>query len=97
VLFKPHYLIVNQYQDDPELKDFLISGIVMESTGVLGEDFYNADFELYDRVMSGTEEKKPLWKRAMTIPNSMFGEAIGQLYVEKYFPEKNKMYMLRLV
>ncbi len=29
----------------------------MESTGVLGEDFYNADFELYDRVMSGTEEK----------------------------------------
>ena len=100
-LSSPDYLgFIDSYiprLTERELKDFLIAGIVMESTGVLGEDFYNADFELYDRVMSGTEEKKPLWKRAMTIPNSMFGEAIGQLYVEKYFPEKNKMYMLRLV
>lgn len=100
-LSSPDYLkFIDSYipqLTERELKDFLISGIIMESTGVLGEDFYNADFELYDRVMSGTEEKKPLWKRAMTIPNSMFGEAIGQLYVEKYFPEENKLYMVGLV
>ena len=47
--------------------------------------------------MSGVEEKKPLWKRAMAIPNSMFGEAVGQLYVKKYFPKENKEYMVRLV
>lgn len=100
-LSSPNYLkFIDSYIpqiSEREMKDFLISGIIMESTGVLGEDFYDADFELYDRVMSGTEEKKPLWKRAMTIPNSMFGEAIGQLYVQKYFPEENKRYMVGLV
>ena len=100
-LSSPDYLkFIDSYipqLSERELKDFLISGIIMESTGVLGEDFYDADFELYDRVMSGTEEKKPLWKRAMTIPNSMFGEAIGQLYVQKHFPEENKRYMVGLV
>lgn len=80
-----------------EIRDFMVFGAVASSTNVLGEDFYDADFELYDRVMSGTEEKRPLWKRAMTIPNSMFGEAVGELYVRKYFPERNKQYMLGLV
>lgn len=80
-----------------EIKDVLLFKAITNSTGVLGEEFYDADFELYDRVMSGTEEKKPLWKRAMSIPNSMLGEAIGQLYVEKYFPADNKRYMVGLV
>ena len=40
--------------------------------------------------MSGKEELEPRWKRAMRIPNSMLGEAVGKLYVEKYFPEENK-------
>jgi putative endopeptidase len=80
-----------------EMKDFMVFGAVASSTGVLGEAFYDADFELYDRVMSGTEEKRPLWKRAMAIPNSMFGEAVGELYVNKYFPKENKQYMLKLV
>ena len=82
---------------DQERRDLLRFGVVANSTGVLSEDFYDADFELYSRVMSGAEEKMPLWKRAMVVPNSMFGEAVGQLYVEKYFPPENKEYMLRLV
>ena len=80
-----------------KVRDYLVLIAISEGTGTLSEAFYEADFELYDRVMSGTEEKKPLWKRAMAIPNSMFGEAVGQLYVEKYFPEANKKYMKRLV
>lgn len=80
-----------------QVKDIMLFGAVTESTGVLGEAFYDADFEMYSRVMSGIEEKKPLWKRAMAIPDSMFGEAVGQLYVKKYFPEENKTYMLHLV
>lgn len=80
-----------------KVRDYLVLIAISEGTGTLSEAFYEADFELYDRVMSGTEEKKPLWKRAMAIPNSMFGEAVGQLYVEKYFPEANKIYMKRLV
>ncbi|MDE5849282.1 MAG: M13 family metallopeptidase [Muribaculaceae bacterium] len=80
-----------------EIKDFMTFETVSDATGLLSDDFGNASFELYGRVMSGQEERKPRWKRAMVIPNSMFGEAVGKLYVEKYFPEENKEYMRGLV
>ena len=80
-----------------EIKDFMTFETVSEATNLLSDDFINASFELFGRVMSGQEELKPRWKRAMTIPNSMFGEAVGKLYVEKYFPEENKGYMRNLV
>lgn len=83
--------------DIQKVRDYLVFTAVCEGTGTLSDDFYDADFEMFGRVLSGREEKKPQWKRAMTIPNSMFGEAIGQLYVEKYFPEENKRYMKQLV
>ena len=47
--------------------------------------------------MSGIEEKEPRWKRAMNLPNSMLGEAVGELYVNKYFPEESKAYMKKLI
>lgn len=79
------------------LEDYLVYSVVGDSTGVLSDDFYDAAFEMYDRVMSGKEEKQPLWKRAMAIPSSMLGEAVGKLYVEKHFPQANKQYMIKLV
>lgn len=82
---------------EEELRDYFTFAVIADSTGLLSDDFYDADFELYDRVMSGKEEKEARWKRAMAIPNSMFGEAVGQLFVEKYFPEENKQYMKELV
>lgn len=78
-------------------KDLMVYDLVSGSTGLLSDDFQNASFELYGRVMSGTEEIEPRWKRAMSIPNSMFGEAVGELYVKKYFPPENKEYMQILV
>lgn len=83
--------------DIQKVRDYLVFTAVCEGTGTLSDDFYEADFQMFGKVLSGREEKKPLWKRAMAIPNSMFGEAIGQLYVEKYFPEENKRYMQQLV
>ncbi|MCM1291037.1 MAG: M13 family metallopeptidase [Prevotella sp.] len=91
---------LNQYLptlSEQQRKDYLTFLLVADSSGLLSDDFLNADFELYDRVMSGKEEKEPRWKTAMALPNSIFGEAVGQLYVEKYFPEKNKEYMINLV
>jgi putative endopeptidase len=82
---------------DTQLTDYFLFNLVAESTGVLSDDFVNASFDLYDRVMSGKEELEPRWKRAMRIPNSMLGEAVGELYVEKYFPKENKEYMRRMV
>lgn len=80
-----------------EIKDFLTYKIVVSASGLLSDEFIKADFEMFDRVMSGKEEMQPRWKRAMAIPNSMFGEAVGQLYVEKYFPKENKEYMVNLI
>ncbi len=80
-----------------QIKDYLILDAVSDSTGLLSDDFQDASFELYGKVMSGKEEQEPRWKRAMTVPNSMLGEAVGELYVNKYFPNENKEYMLTLV
>ena len=80
-----------------EIKDLMIVDAVTEATSLLSDDFYDASFELYDRVMSGKEQQEPRWKRAMSIPNSMLGEAVGELYVAKYFPEESKQYMKGLV
>lgn len=79
-----------------EIKDLLILDVIESAGDSIGDDYYQASFE-FSKVMSGVEEMEPRWKRAMGIANSMFGEAVGKLYVEKYFPEDNKRYMLNLV
>lgn len=79
------------------MKDYLIFQAVDSATGLLSEDFLEASFQMYDVTMSGIEEMEPRWKRAMAVPSSMLGEAIGRLYVEKYFPEKNKKHASALV
>lgn len=80
-----------------QIKDYLVFEAVSDSSGVLSDDFQDANFEMYGKVMSGKEEQEARWKRAMTIPNSMLGEAVGELYVCKYFPNENKEYMKCLV
>ncbi len=79
------------------IKDYLAYDFVSDSSNLLSDDFTDANFEMFDRVMSGTEEQQPRWKRAMGMPNSILGEAVGELYVGKYFPEENKRYMKDLV
>lgn len=79
------------------MKDYMAFELVSDSSGLLSDNFSDANFEMFDRVMSGTQEQQPRWKRAMAIPNSMLGEAVGELYVAKYFPEENKEYMKKLV
>ncbi|MCH5238809.1 MAG: M13 family metallopeptidase [Muribaculaceae bacterium] len=80
-----------------EMVDFMVYNLTSNSSGLMSDDFIDANFEMFGKVMGGQKEKKPRWKRAMGIPDSMFGEAVGQLYVEKYFPKENKEYMVELV
>ncbi len=82
---------------EQEIRDFASYEFISDSSNLLSDDFIEANFEMFDRVMSGKEEMEPRWKRAMAIPNSMLGEAVGELYVGKYFPEENKEYMKTLV
>ena len=63
----------------------------------LTTEIYNENFNFYGKVLSGREEPSPLWKRSVGIVNGTLGEAVGQMYVKKYFPEENKERMLALV
>ena len=79
------------------LKDYLRSHIVNNACGALSDDFYAANFDFFSRQMAGIQEHKPRWKRAMAVPNGVLGEAVGKMYVERYFPEAYKKQMLQLV
>ncbi len=78
------------------LRDYLAAGYLSSAAPYLSDDFVNANFEL-TKVISGVQQQQPRWKRALAVPNGMLGEALGQLYVEKYFPASSKEKMLTLV
>ncbi len=79
------------------LKDYVVCQVINGASGALSDDFYAASFDFYSRQMSGITEQKPRWKRAMSVPNSCLGEAVGKMYVEKYFPEEYKEKVLAIV
>jgi len=84
-------------EDLEMLKDYVAAGIINSAAGSLSDDFYDANFDFYSRQMSGITEKKPRWKRAMAVPNGILSEAVGQMYVAKYFPEAYKQKVLAIV
>ena len=79
------------------LKDYLLTRLAADACGALSDDFYAAYFDFYSRQMAGIQEHKPRWKRAMAVPNGVLGEAVGKMYVERYFPESSKKKMLKIV
>lgn len=82
--------------DMQALRDYITVGYITSAANYLSDDFINAKFEL-SKAISGVQQLQPRWKRALAIPNGMLGEAVGQLYVEKHFPQSSKDKMLRLV
>lgn len=78
------------------LRDYLAAGYISSAASFLGDDFINANFD-FAKVRSGIKQMQPRWKRALSVPNGMLGEALGQLYVEKYFPATSKEKMVTLV
>lgn len=79
------------------LKDYLAGQLIQDACGAVSDDFYDASFDFFSKQMTGVTQQKPRWKRAMRVPNSILGEAVGKMYVEKYFPESSKKKMLTLV
>ena len=73
-----------------ELRAYVAAHYISSASSYLSEDFAVASFEFFGTAMSGTEEIRPRWKRAMSVPNSILSEAVGQMYVAKYFPESEK-------
>ena len=96
----PHLQEAGRMLDDEPLEDLktLFAWQVIEgAASFLTTDIYMTSFDFYGKVLSGKQEPSPLWKRAVGIVNGTLGEAVGQMYVKKYFPEENKARMLALV
>ena len=79
------------------LKSYLNWIVIRSSANYLSDDFVNTSFDFYGKTMSGSKEIRPRWKRSIDAVNGALGEAVGQLYVERYFPEEAKERMLTLV
>lgn len=63
----------------------------------LSEKFSQLHFSFFGKVLSGTSEMMPLWKRVVLVADTAIGEATGKLYAERHFPESSKKQVLSLV
>ncbi|MEO1202020.1 MAG: M13-type metalloendopeptidase [Pseudomonadota bacterium] len=63
----------------------------------LSEDFDKQNFEFYGKVLTGTEEQRPMWRRAVNTVNGTIGELVGKVYVKEHFPPEAKARMEELV
>lgn len=80
-----------------EQKYYLAFTLLNQAAPYLSDDFVAANFDFYGKVMSGKEEQQPRWKRSLSTVNGALAEAMGQMYVAKYFPPVAKEKMLALV
>lgn len=79
-----------------DLKTYAEAKVISSATNSLSDEFRAASFK-FNQTLSGVKQDRPRWKRAVGIVSGVLGEAIGKLYVEKYFPESSKQRMLDLV
>jgi putative endopeptidase len=79
-----------------EWKSYMRWHVLRNAAGSLSSPFVNASFD-FNKVLSGQKEQTPRWQRMSGLIDGSLGELIGQLYVEKYFKQEAKNYMLNLV
>ncbi|MCU0372491.1 MAG: M13 family metallopeptidase [Ignavibacteria bacterium] len=80
-----------------DLKTYLEWKIINSAAPYLSDDFVNASFEFNGKFMSGAQEIRSRDKRVIDVVNGSLGEALGELYVAKYFPPAAKQRTLDLV
>ena len=80
-----------------EYRDYMEWGQIMSAAGYLGDEVAQANFDFFGKTMSGRKENHPLWKRATGQVESQMGQALGKIYVGKYFPASSKERMKTLV
>lgn len=80
-----------------EYRDYMEWGQIMSAAAYLSDDVIAANFDFFGKTMSGRKENHPLWKRATSQVESQMGQALGKIYVEKYFPASSKERMKTLV
>ncbi len=78
-------------------QQYLAFHTVNNSAAWLSQPFYQAEFDFFSKKLSGQLQPEPRWKRATMLVNRLLGDALGKLYVQKYFPPEAKEYMTNLV
>lgn len=100
-IYQPGYIkeLGNMLKTFPvaDWKTFLRWQLINSTASLLSKDFENQNFDFYYTTLSGQEKKEPRWKLVLDVTSGSLGEAIGQLYVEKYFPPVAKDRMTTLV
>ncbi|MEM8615679.1 MAG: M13 family metallopeptidase, partial [Pseudomonadota bacterium] len=83
--------------DLEDWKAYLTAHLLSDFSAVLPKKIDDATFDFYARQLSGQEEQRPRWKRAVSAVEGSLGEAVGKVYAERYFPTENKAAMDELV
>jgi len=71
--------------------------LVSASAAYLTDDIVQQNFDFYAKTLSGTPQLRDRWKRGVSLTQGALGEAIGKIYVERYFPAAAKSEMKKLV
>ena len=79
-----------------DLKAYMEYGVVSSASGTLSKKFFDRKFE-FNKTLYGVKEEQPRWKYALSFVQNLLGEAVGKLYVKKYFPESSKQLAIELV
>ena len=80
-----------------DLRALMEWDVIMSSSSYLTDAIREANFNFFGKTMSGRKEDYPLWKRATNQVEAQMGEALGKMYVVRYFPESSKKKMENLV
>ena len=80
-----------------DLRALIEWDIIQSSASYLTNEIRLANFDFFGKTMSGRKEEYPLWKRATNQVEEQMGEALGKMYVARYFPETSKKMMEQLV
>lgn len=79
-----------------DLKAYSELGVIISASGVLNNAFHQENFN-YNKKLTGVSQDTPRWKRGVSLVSDVLSEAVGKLFVEKYFPEENKQKVVNLV
>ena len=78
-------------------KTYLTWSALNQRASMLTRELDQQNFEFYGKALSGTEEQRPDWRRAVTTVDGVLGEVVGKVYVKQHFPPEAKQRMLELV
>ena len=78
-------------------KAWLSAQVVISEARFLSKAFVDANFEFFAKTLNGQQAQRPRWKRGVTLVNGSLGEAVGKLYVDKYFPPEAKARMEKVI